>query len=40
MEFIWKYMYCTNVRVEIYHFKDEASGKVQADPEVKNAYAK
>lgn len=40
MEFIWKYMYCTNVRVEIYHMKDEASGKVQADPDVKNAYAK
>lgn len=40
MEFIWKYVYCTNVRVEIYHLKDESTGKVQADPDVKNAFAK
>ncbi len=40
MEYIWTHMYCTNVRVEIYHMKDESTGKVQADPDVKKAFTK
>jgi len=40
MEFIWKNVDCSNVRIEIYHMKDEASGKFQADPDVKNAFTK
>lgn len=33
-------MYCTHVRAEIYHLKDEATGKLQADLHVKNAFTK
>ena len=40
MQFVWTKLDCQNVRVEIYHFKDEATGKVQADPDVKNAFTK
>lgn len=40
MEFVWKNVYCTNVRVEIYHLKDEQTGKMQADVNVKNAFTK
>jgi hypothetical protein len=40
MDFIWNNLYCSNVRVEIYHLKDEASSKIQADPDVKNAFTK
>jgi hypothetical protein len=40
MEFIWKNVDCSNVRIEIYHMKDEATGKFQADPDVKNPFTK
>jgi hypothetical protein len=40
MQFIWSNLDCSNVRVEIYHLKDESSGKIQADPDVKNAFTK
>eukprot|EP00347_Sterkiella_histriomuscorum_P021246 403334687 len=40
MDYIWKYVDCSNIRVEIYHQKDEASGKIQADPDIKNAFTK
>jgi hypothetical protein len=26
IEFIWKHVYCTNIRIEIFHLKDEATG--------------
>jgi hypothetical protein len=32
-------MYCQHIRLELYHQTD-AAGKIQADPDVKNAYAK
>ena len=40
MQFIWNNLDCSNVRVEIYHLKDETTGKVQADPDVKTAFTK
>jgi hypothetical protein len=38
IEFIWKNIYCTNIRVEIFHLKDEATGQIKVEPDVKNAY--
>lgn len=40
VEFIFKTVYCTNIRLELFHIKDEASGKIQADPDIKNAFSK
>lgn len=39
VEFMWKTVYCQHIRVELYHLKEE-DGKMQADPDVKNAFAK
>jgi len=38
-QYIWKEIACDHVRVEIIHIKDEATGKLAADPGVKTAYA-
>jgi len=27
-EFIWRTVHCTHIRIELYHLKDEASGKI------------
>jgi hypothetical protein len=37
IEYIWKEILCDDIRVEIYHFKDE-SGTQKVDPNVKAAY--
>ena len=36
--FIWSDMPCDNVRVELYHFKDE-TGKVNVDNFIKTTYS-
>ena len=40
IEFIWKHVQCSNVRVEIYNLKDEATGQSKVCPEVKAAFTK
>jgi len=30
---------CENIRIEIYHIKDEVTGQIKADPHVKAVYA-
>ena len=39
VEHIWRTVYITHIRVELYHISDE-TGKMQADPDVKNAFTK
>ena len=39
VDHIWRTVYCTHIRVELYHISDD-SGKMQADPDVKNAFSK
>ena len=39
VDHIWRTVYCTHIRVELYHITDE-TGKMQADPDVKNAFSK
>ena len=36
-EFIWKRIYCDHIRVELFHLKDQESGKMAADPAIKKA---
>ena len=39
VDFIWKNLPCENIRVEIYHIKDEGTGQIKADPHIKAVYA-
>jgi hypothetical protein len=32
-------VWCSNIRVEIFHIKEEASGQLKVDADIKNAYA-
>lgn len=38
VEYIWKYVYCSNIRVEIFHIKDQQTGQMKVDPDIKTAY--
>lgn len=40
VDFIWRTVYCTHIRVELFHLKEDASGKIQADIDVKGALTK
>lgn len=40
VDFIWRTVYCTHIRLELFHLKDDATGKIQADPDVKSAFTK
>ena len=35
VEFIWHQMYAETIRIDLYHFKDEESGKLQANQDIK-----
>jgi len=35
LEHIWKLTHCHAIRVNLFHFKDAASGQLKADPEFK-----
>lgn len=37
--FIWKNLFCSNIRIEIYHLKDETTGQFKVEVDVKNAFA-
>ena len=39
VDHIWRTVYCTHIRVELFHISDD-TGKMQADPDVKNAFSK
>jgi len=34
-EFAWQEIPCDNIRVELFHFKDEETGKINVDNEIK-----
>ena len=36
-DFIWRRIYCDHIRIELFHLKDEETGKMQADPAIKKA---
>ena len=38
-DFIWQEIPCDNIRVELYHFKDDETGKINVDNDIKSAYA-
>ena len=38
-DYIWQEIPCDNIRVELYHFKDDETGKINVDNDVKLAYA-
>ena len=38
IDFIWKKVYCSNIRIEIYHLKDETTGQFKVEADVKNAF--
>ena len=38
-DFIWRRIHCDHIRVELFHLKDQESGKMQADPNIKKALA-
>lgn len=38
IDFIWKHVFCSNIRVEIIHLKDPATNQFKVDLEVKNAF--
>ena len=40
VNFIWKKVQCSNIRVELFHVKDEETGAIKVIPEVKNAFSK
>jgi hypothetical protein len=40
IDFLWRRVYCQNIRVEIYHIKDEETQQMKVDLDVKNAFAK
>lgn len=37
-DFIWREIPCDNIRVELYHFKDHETGKINVDNDIKSAY--
>lgn len=39
VDFIWRKVHCSNIRIEIFHLKDEVSGQFKVEVEVKNAFA-
>ncbi len=39
IDFMWRTVYCQHIRLELFHQQD-AAGKFQADPDVKNAFTK
>ena len=40
VDYIWRNVHCMHIRIELYHQLDEPTGKLQADPDVKNALTK
>lgn len=40
VDYIWRHVHCNHIRIELYHQLEEATGKIQADTDVKNALAK
>jgi len=37
-DFVWQEIPCDNIRVELFHFKDEETGKMNVDNDIKQAY--
>ena len=39
VDFVWKRIHCDHIRVELFHLKNEETGKMAADPVIKKALA-